>query len=133
MNSSFLAMWSLLESLTFTGKENYDVTIARTLILFKDKFQLRLELDILRKKRNMAIHNGRQFKEAEKYAYQLMNIIHEYIFFLIGAIRKSKSTEQLESVLDLPPDKAKLLKARQQLEGEIEKLDLLNSLIKIED
>ncbi|MEQ3441551.1 hypothetical protein ABMY47_09175 [Pseudoalteromonas sp. BZP1] len=132
MNSSFLAMWSLLESLTFTGKENYDVTIARTLILFKDKFHLRLELELLRKKRNMAIHNGQQFEEAEKYAYLLMNIIHEYIFFLVVAIRKSKSIEQLTSALDLPPDKAKLLKARQQLDDEIKKLDLLESLIRIE-
>lgn len=132
MNSSFLAMWSLLESLTFTGKENYDVTIARTLILFKDKFHLRLELDILRMKRNMAIHNGQQFEEAEKYAYLLMNIIHEYLFFLVGAISKSNSIEQLKSALDLPPDRAKLLKARQELGDEIEKLDLLESLIKID-
>jgi len=133
MNSSFLAMWSLLESLTFTGHENYDVTIARALVLFKDKFKFKLELEILRNKRNMAIHSGSQFGEAEKYAYMLMNIIHEYIFFLVSAITKSKSIEQLKSTLDLPLNKSKLVKIRQQFEDEIEKLDLIESLVCIED
>lgn len=63
---------ALLEALTFTGHENYDVTIARTLVLFKDKFKLKLELEILRNKRNNAIHSGSQFEEAERYAHMLM-------------------------------------------------------------
>lgn len=132
MNSSFLALWSLLESLTFTGHDNYDVTIARTLVLFKDKFKLKLELEILRDKRNMAIHSGSQFEEAEKYAYMLMNIIHQYIFFLVNAITKSKSINQLKSTLDLPLNKSKLEKMRLQYEDEMEKLTLIEKLINIE-
>lgn len=131
MNSSFLALWSLLESLTFTGHDNYDVTIARTLVLFKDKFKLKLELETLRNKRNMAIHSGSQFEEAEKYAYMLMNIIHQYLFFLVTAITKSKSINQLKSTLDLPLDKSKLTEIRQNYEDEIEKLNLIEQLIKI--
>lgn len=133
MNSSFLTLWSLLETLTFTTNENYDVTISRTLVLFKDKFKFKLELETLRNKRNMAIHSGCQLAEAEKYAYILMNIIHEYIFFLINAIEKSKSREQLISVLDLPLNKNKISKIRQGYESEIEKLDLIESLICIEN
>jgi len=132
MNSSFLALWSLLESLTFTGHDNYDVTIARTLVLFKDKFKLKLEMEILRDKRNMAIHSGSQFEEAEKYAYMLMNIIHQYIFFLVNAITKSKSINQLKSALDLPLNKSKLEKMRLQYEDEMEKLTLIEKLINIE-
>jgi len=132
MNNSFLALWSLLETLTFTLNENYDVTITRTLVLFTDKFKLKLELETLRKKRNMAIHSGSQFEEAEKYAYMLMNIIHEYIFFLINAMRKSKSIEQLKSTLDLPMNKNKITEIRQKLKNEVEKLDLIESLINIE-
>lgn len=132
MNSSFLALWSLLESLTFTGHNNYDVTIARTLVLFKDKFKLKLELNILKDKRNMAIHSGSQFEEAEKYAYMLMNIIHEYFRFLVDALTKSKSIEQLKTTLDLPLNKNKLADIRKQLEGEMEKLDLIAELINIE-
>jgi len=132
MNSSFLSMWSLLESLTFTGHENYDVTISRALVLFKDKFRFKLELEILRNKRNMAVHSGSQFEEAEKYAYMLMNIINEYIFFLVNAITKSKSIEQLQTTLDLPLNKNKLSGMRQKLEDEIEKLDLIDNLINIE-
>jgi len=132
MNSSFLALWSLLESITFTGHDNYDVTIARTLVLFKDKFKLKLELEILRDKRNMAIHSGNQFEEAETYAYMLMNIIHQYLFFLVSAIEKSKSINQLKNTLDLPLNKSKLEHMRSQYESEIEKLDLIKQLINIE-
>ncbi|MBB1438873.1 hypothetical protein H5202_09335 [Shewanella sp. SG41-4] len=131
MNSSFLAMWSLLESLTFSGQDNYDVTIARTLVLFTDKFKVEQELKILRNKRNMAIHSGNQFEEAEKYAYILMNYIHEYIFFLVNAISKSESIEHLKATLDLPLSRVKLTEIRKKLKSEIKSLDLIENLINI--
>jgi hypothetical protein len=132
MNSSFLSLWSLLESLTFTGHDNYNVTIARTLVLFKDKFKIKLELETLRNKRNMAIHSGSQFEEAEEYAYMLLKIIHEYIFFLVNAITKSKSESQLKATLDLPINKKKLEGLRHKFEEEIEQLELIEQLINIE-
>jgi hypothetical protein len=132
MNSSFLSLWSLLESLTFTGHDKYDVTIARTLVLFKDKFKTKLELETLRNKRNMAIHSGSEFEEAEKYAYLLLNIIHEYIFFLVNAITKSKSQNQLKATLDLPINKEKLEELRHGFEEKIEQLELIEQLINIE-
>jgi hypothetical protein len=132
MNNAFLSLWSLLETLTFTGHDKYDVTISRALVLFKDRFKFRVILETLRKKRNMAIHSGSEFEEAEKYAYMLMNIIHEYIRFLVQALKKAKSSEQLRSMLDLPIDKQQILDLRKDLNDEIEKIELLEQLIKIE-
>lgn len=72
MNKSFLSLWSLLEHITFTGKDSYDVTINRAIFIFKDKFITRHTLELLRSKRNMAIHTGETFDEAEKYTYMLL-------------------------------------------------------------
>ena len=80
----------------------------------------------------MAIHSGSQFEEAEEYAYMLLKIIHEYIFFLVNAITKSKSESQLKATLDLPINKKKLEGLRHKFEEEIEQLELIEQLINIE-
>jgi hypothetical protein len=132
MNAAFLSLWSVLEALTFTGRDTYDVTISRALVLFKDRFKFNAILSTLRKKRNMAIHSGSEFEEAEEYTYLLLSIIHEYIRFLMNALTQAKSSEQLKGMLDLPIDAHKLLDIRGGLNDEIEKIDLLEKLIKIE-
>lgn len=132
MNKAFLKLWSLLEYLTFTEKENYNVTIDRALILFVDKFLYREKLELLRNKRNVAIHGAKQFDEAEKYTYMLMNIINRYLLFIINGLTKIKSIIQLKEVLDLSTTISKHEDLRNELDLKIENLNLCGELIRKE-
>lgn len=133
MNRSFLGLWSLLEQITFTGKNTYDVTINRAIFIFKDKFLTKQILETLRNKRNMAIHTGETFEEGEKYTYLLLSIVNKYIIFLVDTFQKVNSKEKLINILDLPTENQKLVQLNQEHMTHIEDIKLLRKIIRVDE
>ena len=129
MNKTFLNLWMLLEHLTMTMKDNYDVTIERTLLPFNERFEIKETLNVIRTKRNMAIHTGEQYAESEEYAFMLMFIVNRYFWFTVESLGKVKSIDILKDILDLPKNETKLNNMREQLTNQLDKIDKLESLI----
>ncbi|TMX38440.1 hypothetical protein [Vibrio sp. Hep-1b-8] len=132
MQKVFLNLWALLEKLTFTQKDNYTTTINRTLVLFKDKFLASQELELLRQKRNMAIHTGEQVDQAEDYAYMLYGYIRHYIFFILDIMLKVRLDDDIKSLLDLPTTSAKMQEYEDALDKQLKQACLLKELIRLD-
>ncbi|MCL1112480.1 hypothetical protein L2703_02500 [Shewanella basaltis] len=130
MQKAFLSLWSLLEKLTFTQKDNYTTTINRTLVLFKDKFIVNQDLELLRQKRNIAIHSGEQFEQSEEYAYMLYSYIRHYIFFILKIMLKVRLDDDIKSLLDLPITSSKIQEYEDALDKQLKQVYLLKELIK---
>ncbi|UTM60127.1 hypothetical protein L4174_018890 [Photobacterium sp. CCB-ST2H9] len=129
MNKSFRSLWSLLETLTFTQKDNYNVTIHRTVALFKDRFLMKQKLELLRERRNMAIHSQTDFSDAEQITYMLMRIINAYIFAIINVMKVASSENQIKAVLDLPYDTQKLNDLESTTQSSLENITIFKKLI----
>lgn len=133
MNKSFLNLWTILEMLTFTMKDNYDVTIQRAMLLFKDKFLTKQELNLLRDKRNMAIHSGSQLGDAEKYSYMLLSYVNELFIFILNIMIKVNDDDSIKKILDLPPIDLKLKDIENKAIEEIKRIAVLRKIITIKD
>ncbi|OOE71053.1 hypothetical protein [Salinivibrio kushneri] len=131
MQKVFLTLWALLEKITFTQKDNYSITIDRALIIFKDKIIAKKELDLLRQKRNLAIHSGEQFQQSERYAYMLYGYIRHYIFFIVDVMLKINDDEDIKAMLDLPTTKVKIKEYERELNKKIEQTEVLKKLIEL--
>ena len=81
LQSSFLRLWSVLELLTNTEKESYDVTIKRTAFLFEDTNYHRQVLLQLRDYRNATVHLDKEDKEIETHLYQLKGYVEAQLGF----------------------------------------------------
>ncbi|TFH89657.1 hypothetical protein [Vibrio ouci] len=128
MNKSFRSLWALLETLTFTGKDNYSVTIHRTVALFKDKFLAKQKLELLRERRNMAIHSDTQFNDAESMTYMLMGIVNGYLMCMLDVMKLATCDKQIKDILDLPYDVHKLNEAEQLTKGKLENITIFKKL-----
>jgi hypothetical protein len=109
--SVYLKLWSLLEYLTQTGHEKYDVTIRRASFLWKDHAFHRQVLNVLRDARNVAVHLD-QFSgsRGEAYIYQLKRYVEDLLIFLLSNCEKFKSLDEVKDLLDLPPDSDLLIR-----------------------
>ena len=107
-NKAYLELWSVLESLTATGKSRYDVTIRRALFVWKDKELHKQILEHLRNYRNRTVHAGLNSKEIEILLRQLRNYVEHLILFHLFNGQNFASMERAVEFLDLRPDVAEL-------------------------
>ncbi len=112
--SVFLKLWSLLEHLTYSTHDNYDVTIRRAAFLWQDYSFHREVLNHLRDSRNTAVHLDSFANDGEALIYQLKRYVEALLDFLIFKGVNFKTMEQLKHFLDLAPNKNTLME-RQQL------------------
>src|SRR5258708_6875371 len=101
-DSSFLKLWSLLETLTNTIGDNYDVTIRRVLFLVTDRDLSGLILEHLRNYRNATVHHDRSRLAAERYIYQLKRFVEVLLHFHTVSRGQFPSIAKLGEHLDLP-------------------------------
>lgn len=106
--SAFLKLWSLLEFLTDTTEDRYDVTIRRMASICKDTDFHKEILEHLRKCRNGTIH----LNQSPEYAYTLMFQIKRYvetllIFYLFDG-GHFNDTEEIKEYLSLSSNKDSL-------------------------
>src|SRR5205807_1895770 len=71
METSYIKLWTLLEVMTETSRESYDVTIRRTAALFRDRDFHLLVLRQLKDERNRIVHAHESPDRIEELVYRL--------------------------------------------------------------
>jgi len=112
LNNAFLRLWSVLELLTATGNQRYDVTIKRASYIFEEREYYRHLLDQLREYRNSTVHDDAQTQEIETYLYQLKNFVDELFRFHLFNNFGFETIEDAGTFLSLPIDSDALKKRR---------------------
>lgn len=107
--TSFLKLWSLLEYLTRTNNQSYDVTIRRAACLWKDQAFHKEILQHLRDRRNSAVHADQAGSEITKLLYQLKRYVEGLLQFHTFHGHKFRNLEEVTSFLDLSTDKTVLI------------------------
>ena len=82
--TSFLKLWSLLEYLTNTLNQSYDVTIRRAASLWADRAFHMEALQHLRDHRNSAVHLDRWSAEITTLLYQLKRYVEALLTFHVS-------------------------------------------------
>lgn len=102
LNNAFMHLWSVLELLTNTLYDSYDITIRRAAFVFQERdyhFQL---LKHLRDYRNNFVHHDVSNSGAESYLFQLKNIVEGVLRFHIGNSFHFSSIQEAGEFLNLP-------------------------------
>ena len=107
-NAAFLKLWSLLELLTQTGKDPYDVTIRRCSFIFEDRKFTKLLLEHLRDYRNHHVHSGNETSLISTLLYQLKRHVEGMLLFHLKSHKWFNSLEEVTRFLSLPPEKVEL-------------------------
>jgi hypothetical protein len=114
--TSFLKLWSLLEYLTRTINQSYDVTIKRAASLWTDRAFHKEVLQHLRDHRNSAVHSDQANEEITKLLYQLKRYVEGLLQFHVFQGHKFANLEEITSFLDLPTDKTVLIQRKRLIQ-----------------
>jgi hypothetical protein len=107
-NKAYLELWSVLESLTSTGKSNYDVTIRRALFPWREKEFNKQILEHLRSYRNRTVHAGLNSEEIDILLRQLRYYVEQMILFHLFNGQNFADMNRVAEFLDLRPDVTEL-------------------------
>jgi hypothetical protein len=113
---AFLEQWAVLESLTASTMDRYDVTIRRALSLWSPTDFHRQILEHLREFRNKAVHAGETNEEVEVLLSQLRRYVEALIFFHVNNRFNFGSLDETREFLDLPSDTSFLRHRKRLLE-----------------
>ena len=116
-DNTFLKLWSVLELLTHTEKDNYVTTIRRASFVWTDTEYHKEVLNHLRHLRNCFVHENKSTDNVEAYIYQLKRYVEALIDFHLGRGLKFSSISEAAEFMDLPI-------AQQALRSKIAKLEM---------
>ena len=103
--SVFLKLWSLLEHLTLSVKDDKKVTARRAAFLWKDYEFHKEILQHLRDNRNSMVHLDQFGGRGEALVYQLKRYVEALLEFLVFSGSKFKRKEEIKHFLDLGTDR----------------------------
>lgn len=103
-NVSFIELWSLIETLTSTLRDNYEKTINRAVFLFKDREYHKQVLEHLRQYRNRYVHSGSEHSDLDILIYQLKYYVEVLLLFLIDNPYRFSGLQEASDFMDLNPD-----------------------------
>lgn len=109
-NNSLVQLWSLLEYLTFTGSESYDVTIKRASSIYHDRKMNQMILEHFRNLRNANVHLNKGIPNIEINLCILKRQVESLLLFHIEQGHLFKNKEEIKEFLDLPVDEDNLRK-----------------------
>jgi hypothetical protein len=102
---AFLKLWSVLELLTNSCRDNNIVTARRTAYIYDDRdFALQV-LKHLRDYRNRSVHADIDNTAIEIYVYQLKSFVEALLGFHLGSSYGFESMEEAARFLELPSDR----------------------------
>jgi len=104
LETAFLRFWSLLEHLTDPPRGSYDKTIQRTAFTYNDPSIARQELQHLRDVRNGLVHHGASSTDPQAHVYQIKRYVDDLMLFFLRERNITKSRDEINEFLDLPPD-----------------------------
>lgn len=128
LNTTFLALWSILENITLSVA-SYDDVIRRTLFLHHDREFHKQILENLRHYRNQTVHTGysESEPELETLLFQLKRYVEQLLKFHISNTHKFKGIDEAIKFLDLPFDISTI---KEKIESRKEEINLMEKAIK---
>ena len=105
LSSSFLNLWSLLETLTgITPRDGHDRMVRRASFIYAETERKTHEqiLHHLRRYRNSYVHAGEGSEETGAYLHQLRIYTERLLEFHLSSSHRFTSLEQISRFLDLP-------------------------------
>ncbi|RWB21269.1 hypothetical protein [Mesorhizobium sp.] len=112
---SFRDLWSVLEFLTNTGKNGYEITVKRASSLFKNCDYHREVLNHLRHRRNSIIHSGVDDEASENLMYSCKAYVEAVLKYIMVNEFRFRSHAEFGEFLDLPRDRESLSKLERQI------------------
>ena len=109
-NTSFVRLWGVLDSLTDTSRDRYEVTIERVLFLM-NKQRRDFDRQILRHLttyRNRTVHDGHETEAIETLLYQLKRYIETVLNFHLRIRPRFPSLEDAARFLSMPAEQIAL-------------------------
>jgi hypothetical protein len=104
-NLAFLSLWRLLERMCGLGpREHHTEIVSRVCFLCDDPELARITLEMLRERRNAAVHNGRPLPDKHLAVSELRHYVEGVLAFMIRNRFKFETLEQFASFLKLKPD-----------------------------
>lgn len=107
-DTAYLKLWGLVELLTDTFGDNYDVTIRRAAFVFAERDYYLQVMKYLREYRNRSVHRDIQNPQIEAYLYQLKNIAEGLFRFHVFNNFGFSSIHEAAEFLNLPFEKGAL-------------------------
>lgn len=104
MQSAFLKLWGVLEVVTGTTLQGYDVTVHRASAVWEDRSRARAILHHLRNRRNDFIHQGREATNSETLVYTLKTYIDQLLIRVVENAHEISSLAEFGAYLDLLSD-----------------------------
>jgi hypothetical protein len=110
-SASFLRMWQVLESATYTTKgQPHTVTVRRAAFLWDDHELHAALLDHLRELRNRLVHRGAEAQEIEYFLFRLKKYVEVVLLFHLNRAGEFPSLERAAEFLDLPNERHEMLR-----------------------
>lgn len=109
-DAAYLKLWSVLEELTVTRKnDTHQITVKRGSVLFKNdrEFQ-RLQLGYLRDRRNQLVHEGAELAEYGELVSQLKVYVEALLSFTLKHASAFRSVAELGEFLDVMNDQSRI-------------------------
>ena len=108
-HACFLELWSILEELTNTKREDtHKVTVRRSAFLSEDFAYATQVLNHLRSYRNAAVHSGNERDNVEPIMYQAKNFVEALLQFNLASAGQFKSLDDVAKFLDGPSELAEI-------------------------
>lgn len=108
MNACYLGLWQVLERLTGTAQESYEVTIRRASFLYRDHELYRTVFRHLRDSRNELVHGHINELRGEDIVCQLKHIVEDLLLFHLRNGGSFSSLGEAALFLDAPADRTAL-------------------------
>lgn len=117
-STSFLHLWSVLESVTIPNTMQYDKLIERATRPFDQKSRPIVKgiLKLIRTERNNLTHNSELTSDPTQLSYHLKLIIDIHLQILIFNTLKVDSIKEYAEILDLPVEISTLEKKRRMIQ-----------------
>jgi hypothetical protein len=104
LQETFIQLWALLEYLTYTDFDRYDITIRRICSLYSDTDSTIAILELFRNIRNSWVHSGVTSNNNERHVYLLKRFVEHILLFYINRSHFIRNQNELTQFLDLPFD-----------------------------
>ncbi len=113
LDVTFLMLWGLLEKITDSVGNNYDLTVQRAVWGYRDRAIAKEMLNQMRWRRNRFVHAGSSTADRDQLCYITKSFVDSHLVYLIRNTYKLNSIKEYAEFLSLPNSKERLMQMQE--------------------
>ena len=113
LDVTFLMLWGLLEKITDSVGNNYDLTVQRAVWGYRDRAIAKEMLNQMRWRRNRFVHAGSSTADRDQLCYITKSFVDSHLVYLIRDTYKLNSIKEYAEFLSLPNSKERLMQMQE--------------------